>query len=706
MTRFTDAYATEEGGRRFFCYRTGMTVYEEMLEGSRGYAVGWGVSGYPPQTATTGGVPRMDPHPYVFPDFFRIAVAGRELIGGYEFESFDTAEEDGVLHARLKLVRTSLPLAVTVHTLLDGTRALTRYLTLENRGEKALEISRITVMGGGIAQGNALPIDRAFRLGYMMDSTGACEGDYHEIDLPRNTFSFGRTNYFERFRIPFFCLQNRMNGTVMCAQLGFSGAYTFTFQNCSVYGGTCLSYSADVGATAPVLVLDPQEAFETPRMHVCVIPGSPDDAFNEMNDHFRIFNREFEKTCVLESGIGPEVDMSQEMVLAGIDRAAAFGAEVFYLDASWYAPPRGEEDWSGFCGTWEPEECRYPIGIEGIRDYARSKGLKFGLWVDCEKIGPRSVLWDAEYPPKLVGYDGGYTIDGASRVADISVPEGLKWAEDTICGLIERYDLDFFRLDSGAYSFASVMDHAGIPENRDLRYYANWYALFKRLRKKYPHVIFQNCAGGGARIDAGMLQPMSNTWITDQQVAPMSYRVINGCSMLLPMEYMVRGIGGQNVHVAATLDFQLNVARFGNPVFSYHIPEWVSMNEAQADKIKRMLRTYKEVLRPALPGCRVFHHTPVVDEHAPDSAGILELAAKDRTVAMIGVFTLTKPENPEFHVRFRGLSYDLPYEVTVNDAPVGRMSGYALSEIGFTVRIDGALDSRAIIARAVPGGKD
>ena len=701
MNQFTDAYTTEENGRRFFCYRTGMTVYEEMLEGTRPYAIGWGVSGYPPQTTTTGGVPRLDPHSYVSPDFFRIAIAGRELSGGYSFERFTVTDEDGVLHARLTLLHTATQLSVQVHTLLDGTRTLTRYLTLENRGTMPLELSRITVMGGGIAQGNSLPIDQAFRLGYMMDSSGACEGDYHEIDLPRNTFSFGRTNYFERFRIPFFCLQNKMNGIVMCAQLGFSGAYTFRFQNCSVYGGTFLSFTADVGSTAPVLVLDPAECFDTPYMHVCVLPGSKDDAFNDMNDHFRIFNREFEKTGVLESGIGPEVDMSQEMVLAAVDRAADFGAELFYLDAAWYAPEHGESDWSGFCGTWEPETSRYPIGIEGIRDYARAKGLKFGLWVDCEKIGPRSVLWDADCPPKLRDYNGNYTIDGACRVADISVPEGLVWAEQTICGLIERYDLDFFRLDSGAYSFTSVMDHAGIPENRDLRYYANWYALFKRLRKKYPHVIFQNCAGGGARIDAGMLQPMSNTWITDQQVAPMSYRVINGCSMLLPMEYMVRGIGGQNVHIAASLEFQLNVARFGNPVFSYHTPGWLTMNETQSEKIKRMLMTYKNVIRPALPGCRVFHHTPVIDEHAPDSVGILELAAKDRTMSMIGVFTLTKPENPEFTVRFRGLSYDLLYEVSVNDIPVGHLTGYALSESGFTVRIIGALDSKAIIARAV-----
>ena len=33
--------------------------------------------------------------------------------------------------------------------------------------------------------------------------------------------------------------------------------------------------------------------------------------------------------------------------------------------------------------------------------------------------------------------------------------------------------------------------------------------MFDRLHKQFPHVIFQNCAGGGGRLDLGIMQPLS-----------------------------------------------------------------------------------------------------------------------------------------------------------------------------------------------------
>ncbi len=701
-TTFRDVYKTEENGVIYLCHRSGFLNYEEAIAGGMMRSSGIGISGYPPQTSTVPSVPRADTTCYALPHSFLLELNGAEITDGYRFVSFDNHEEGPFLHTKVKLENAAAGLTVTVHTMLDGTGTLARSLILTNDTERSLPLTGISVFGGGLAQGCLGKKDgKQFRLGYMHDGWGGTEGDYHTVFLPQGTFSFGRTRYSDRYRIPFFTLENRSNGVTFLGNLGHSGAYTMRFSLENYYGNPALSFRCEIGAGPAVLVLRPGETFETPVFHFCAVSGSPDDAINEMNDHLRLWSSPYPKEGLLETGIGPESDMSQEMVLKAIDTAKDLGADVFFIDASWYAEEHGERDWPSRCGNWDPQPFRYEMPMSDIRDYAKKKGLRFGLWVDPEKIGYRSEIWDSEVPPRLHDKNGVPTLDGNCRIADASVPEGEEWLRSTICSVIDRYKLDFFRLDSGSYAYTSVMDVDGVPENRDLRYYDAWYRIFRELRRKYPDVVFQNCAGGGARIDPGMVTPMSNTWITDQQIAPWSFRVLNGVSMVLPCEYFVRGVGGQNVQIAASLDFQLNVARFGNPVCAYNTPVGLPFNTDQLDRIKKMLHTYRETVRPHLDNCRVYHHTPEIDELAPDTVGILEIGSPKRDFAMLGVFALSAPENPEIRFRFRGIDPDGEYLVTVNDRRLGVIRGYELTETGLTALLPNALDSKVYIAEKI-----
>ena len=44
---FQDVYVREQDGRRIFCFRAGMTTYEEALADGRYMAAGWNTAGYP-----------------------------------------------------------------------------------------------------------------------------------------------------------------------------------------------------------------------------------------------------------------------------------------------------------------------------------------------------------------------------------------------------------------------------------------------------------------------------------------------------------------------------------------------------------------------------------------------------------------------------------------------------------------------------------
>ena len=105
----------------------------------------------------------------------------------------------------------------------------------------------------------------------------------------------------------------------------------------------------------------------------------------------------------------------------------------------------------------------------------------------------------------------------------------------------------------------------GFLENHYWRYHDALYAIFARLRARFPDVIFENCASGGARTDIGMVRHFDHTWVTDWQIAPRSFWIINGMTMALPPEYVDRLFDGQNSHLRAHIDFQARLLLFGRP---------------------------------------------------------------------------------------------------------------------------------------------
>jgi len=66
------------------------------------------------------------------------------------------------------------------------------------------------------------------------------------------------------------------------------------------------------------------------------------------------------------------------------DVAVELGAEVFVLDAGWY----NQKDWSTELGDYRVDRVAYPNGLEELSNDVRSRGMKFGLWVEIETSAP------------------------------------------------------------------------------------------------------------------------------------------------------------------------------------------------------------------------------------------------------------------------------------------------------------------------------
>ncbi|MFZ4397397.1 MAG: alpha-galactosidase, partial [Kiritimatiellia bacterium] len=295
------------------------------------------------------------------------------------------------------------------------------------------------------------------------------------------------------------------------------------------------------------------------------------------------------------------------------------------------------------------------------------------------------------------GFDG----QEIGAMLDLTHPAAAAWMEAQIASVIEGNDLDFFRLDYNTHGCGRI-ERNGFIENHYWRYYEAQYAIYDRLRTRFPKVIFENCAGGGGRTDLGMVRHFSHTWVTDWQIAPRSFTITNGMTMALPPESVDRLLGGQSGHTAAELDFQWRLLLFVRPTFGFLKPLGSEWNPALLARLKHWVTLYKNFVRPFMPSGRIYHHTPVAAGPEPRGWGVLELASEDRSRAICGLFQLGGPMQPEYLLRLRGLDAGRRYRVTWDNAgQTCEVDGFTLMKQGLTVRLEGALTSELLMCEAV-----
>ena len=92
--------------------------------------------------------------------------------------------------------------------------------------------------------------------------------------------------------------------------------------------------------------------------------------------------RPFEPSVVYNTWFTYGTRIDDAVIREEIDRNAALGTEVFVVDAGWYRGAAGIFDFTSGLGSWEVDEDRFPEGLASLADYARSRGMRFGLWVE------------------------------------------------------------------------------------------------------------------------------------------------------------------------------------------------------------------------------------------------------------------------------------------------------------------------------------
>ncbi|MEW6322365.1 MAG: alpha-galactosidase [Acidobacteriota bacterium] len=241
------------------------------------------------------------------------------------------------------------------------------------------------------------------------------------------------------------------------------------------------------------------------------------------------------------------VDIDEETMLRDIDLVASVGLELFQLDAGWYPDTRqdGMWDFSSGLGSWEVDRRRFPRGLGSIGDYARSKGLKYGVWVEPERIARstigRGVGAEERY---LATYEGRYDPHRPNDVSEdgqicLGDEAARAWVLARLVAFIDEVRPDYLVWDYNRWMVCTREGHGHPVDGGSHAHIQGLYALLEDLRRRYPHVLIENCSGGGHRIDLGLALRTDNAWMDDRTTPSAHVRHnLRGLSEVFPVTYL------------------------------------------------------------------------------------------------------------------------------------------------------------------------
>lgn len=227
-------------------------------------------------------------------------------------------------------------------------------------------------------------------------------------------------------------------------------------------------------------------------------------------------------------------DFNTEKLLAIAREAAAAGIEMLVMDDGWFG---NRFDDNRALGDWFVNEQKLPGGLACLVRQVNQMGLKFGIWMEPEMISPDSDLYRA-HPDWAIAVPGRRS--GLCRnqyVLDITRPEVLDYVWGRIEAILSSANIEYLKWDMNRQ--LADLGSLALPADRQGELYHRYvlavYELQERLVRRFPELLLENCSGGGARFDPGMLYYSPQIWCSDDTDAIERLRIQEGTALIYPL---------------------------------------------------------------------------------------------------------------------------------------------------------------------------
>lgn len=340
---------------------------------------------------------------------------------------------------------------------------------------------------------------------------------------------------------------NKRSGILLA--LEWAGSYDITCHRTQDTWGHQLD--ADFVTTAGIAGVDisfyPDMQLDLPNAWLLFYDGSLDDAGQAWR-------------CFFNSEMAPQIDgkpvvpftsynhwmayeielFNEKTAILEAEQCAKAGLEYFVFDAGWYK--------GGFRngnGNWEIcDKEKIPSGMEELSRKITKLGLKFGLWLEPEYASVSSKLvrehpeWFLDSEPVNNGeFKKG---DKKNVLMNFSLKEVQDWWVKFIIKWVEEFHISWIRWDFNQppgpiWQFNDTDDSKGLTQ---IHHIQGLYATLDRILEDCPNLVIEQCAGGGTRVEPGILRRAHTYWISDHSSSPHLVRYYqHGMNLLWPAQY-------------------------------------------------------------------------------------------------------------------------------------------------------------------------
>ena len=361
-------------------------------------------------------------------------------------------------------------------------------------------------------------------------------------------------------------------------------------------------------------------------------------------------------------------------------QARDLGVEMLVLDDGWFG--ERSDDSSGL-GDWQFNEKKLGCTFDQLIGRVREMGLLFGLWIEPEMVCTNTALY-AAHPDWALTIPGRAPATGRSQlVLDLGRPEVVDYLYSLFHRLLAEHDIAYIKWDMNR-NLTDVYSRVLPPERQGeaaYRYMLGLYSLLDRLTRDFPQVLFEGCAGGGGRFDAGMLCYCPQIWCSDDTDAIHRIKIQYGTSFGYPPCTMGSHVSASPNHQtgrSTPLSTRAVVAMAGT--FGYEL-DLQKLTDAEKEMVKIQIAQYKQ-LQPLLLEGRCERLTDAVTDTCFTA---WQFTAPDRSRAAVSVVVIDPQANPwPIHVRLRGLDPQALYHESLTERVY---TGAALCHAGLTLPI-------------------
>lgn len=377
------------------------------------------------------------------------------------------------------------------------------------------------------------------------------------------------------------------------------------------------------------------------------------------NHLIRGYYRDKKRPILINNWEATYFDFNTDKLLAIARQAAPLGIEMLVMDDGWFG---NRFDDNRALGDWEVNEEKLKGGLKYLVDEVNKLGMKFGIWFEPEMISPESKLF-AEHPDWALSVPG--REPGLARnqlVLDMSREDVADYIFEKVAKVLRSANIEYVKWDMNR-PLADIAS-AALPKERQgeifHRYVLGVYRMQERLITEFPNLLLENCSGGGARFDAGMLYYSPQIWCSDDTDAIERLEIQEGTALIYPLSAMGAHVSDCPNHtVGRTTPFATRGAVALAGTFGYEL-DITKISEEDRNQIPEQTATYHKYNDLVRTG-DYYRMASYRENHYYDAYMVV---SKDKTEALVTFVMVKRRPNPRSRcLKLLGLAPEKTYRM-------------------------------------------